>query len=587
MTSIHTNSGVMAALATSRSVSSQLVTAYHQASTGLRIDAASDNASYWSIATTMRSDARVLSTVQDALQMAAGMADVAYTALDQTAEVLSEIRAKLVLASNEGVDPAKVQLEIDALIEQTVNIANSASYGGTSWVKTSVEHIFETSLDLRQETIPASFVRSANGHVRLEMLGVDLLTTSLYNERGGGILDRDPRHPGTIGGIRYTYAVPDDPEIQYSDSRGRSGIDPWREFDFVGPMTLSPSDFVSFDVVIDKDNPDHGLPGPLHAGISATVVIDRQTVADATGRNDGVIVDYIAARSVLSQALSDAGIRTETSIGFINEEIDDQLVRVPNVLFIGTSGLSGLDGSYFSLQPSGGTVSFGTLGAMELAGNRGATLNLNFQPFKIYRDVEVNFGFTTNSDASINLTIDRTFVDDVLGKDSGQVDTADEMATLMQALLVDRPDLSIDNVGGVVTITTTPDNDRLAGAKSRMSFSGINVNIEPVPQLGLKDVDIATNPEMIGTYLQVVEGMLQRTIDGAADVGAVRMRIDIQSTFLERLTDSLERGIGTLVDADMSEVSARLQALEVQRQLTFNAISITSARPQALIQLFN
>ncbi len=49
-------------------------------STGFRVSEASDNAAYWSIATTMRSDNKALSTVQDALGLGASKLDTAYTA---------------------------------------------------------------------------------------------------------------------------------------------------------------------------------------------------------------------------------------------------------------------------------------------------------------------------------------------------------------------------------------------------------------------------------------------------------------------------------------------------------------------------
>ncbi|OBZ96511.1 flagellin, partial [Pararhizobium polonicum] len=67
MTSILTNSAAMAALSTLRSIGSGMETTQGRVSSGLRVETAADNAAYWSIATTMRSDNKALSTVQDAL----------------------------------------------------------------------------------------------------------------------------------------------------------------------------------------------------------------------------------------------------------------------------------------------------------------------------------------------------------------------------------------------------------------------------------------------------------------------------------------------------------------------------------------
>ncbi|MGO7428822.1 flagellin, partial [Rhizobium ruizarguesonis] len=67
MTSINTNSSAMAALQTLRSVNQNLNNTQNHVSSGYRVEKASDNAAYWSIATTMRSDNKALSAVSDAL----------------------------------------------------------------------------------------------------------------------------------------------------------------------------------------------------------------------------------------------------------------------------------------------------------------------------------------------------------------------------------------------------------------------------------------------------------------------------------------------------------------------------------------
>ncbi|QLQ20264.1 MAG: flagellin [Exiguobacterium profundum] len=83
-----------------------------------------------------------------------------------------------------------------------------------------------------------------------------------------------------------------------------------------------------------------------------------------------------------------------------------------------------------------------------------------------------------------------------------------------------------------------------------------------------------------------IESMLQTAISAAADFGSTQGRIDIQGDFVSKLTDSLKAGIGTLVDADMEEASARLQALQVQQQPPTQALSIANQQPQSLLSLF-
>jgi flagellin len=101
----------------------------------------------------------------------------------------------------------------------------------------------------------------------------------------------------------------------------------------------------------------------------------------------------------------------------------------------------------------------------------------------------------------------------------------------------------------------------------------------------LSSIDVSTSSNA-KTALGSIESMLQISIDAAAEFGSAQTRIDIQSNFVSELSDALKAGIGTLVDADMEEASARLQALQVQQQLGIQALSIANQQPQNLLSLF-
>lgn len=83
-----------------------------------------------------------------------------------------------------------------------------------------------------------------------------------------------------------------------------------------------------------------------------------------------------------------------------------------------------------------------------------------------------------------------------------------------------------------------------------------------------------------------VETMMQSAIDSASAFGSAQKRLGIQKDFMTQLGDALKSGIGTLVDADMTSESARLQALQVQQQLGTQALSIANQAPQNLLSLF-
>ena len=71
-----------------------------------------------------------------------------------------------------------------------------------------------------------------------------------------------------------------------------------------------------------------------------------------------------------------------------------------------------------------------------------------------------------------------------------------------------------------------------------------------------------------------------------AELGAQSKQIERHTTYVGKLSDALEAGIGNLVDADLAKESARLQALQVQQQLGVQALSIANQAPQIILSLF-
>lgn len=167
MTSILTNTAAMSALQTLRAISGQLEDTQSRVSSGLRVKTASDNAAYWSIATTMRSDNMALSAVQDALGLGAAKVDVAYSAMESTVEVVKEIKSKIVAATEEGVDKTKIQEEIDQLKKQLESIAQGASFSGENWL-----------LGTGAKTVVSGFVRDGSGTVSVTKTDYTLVDTT-------------------------------------------------------------------------------------------------------------------------------------------------------------------------------------------------------------------------------------------------------------------------------------------------------------------------------------------------------------------------------------------------------------------------
>lgn len=86
--------------------------------------------------------------------------------------------------------------------------------------------------------------------------------------------------------------------------------------------------------------------------------------------------------------------------------------------------------------------------------------------------------------------------------------------------------------------------------------------------------------------LATIEAAIGSSVDAASAFGSANKRIEIQSTFISKLSDSMTSAVGALVDADMEEASARLQALQTQQQLGIQSLSIANQAPKSLLSLF-
>ncbi|WP_295197761.1 flagellin [uncultured Brevundimonas sp.] len=88
------------------------------------------------------------------------------------------------------------------------------------------------------------------------------------------------------------------------------------------------------------------------------------------------------------------------------------------------------------------------------------------------------------------------------------------------------------------------------------------------------------------TALAAVNAAITTSSARLAELGAQSKQIERHTTYVGKLSDALEAGIGNLVDADLAKESARLQALQVQQQLGVQALSIANQAPQVILSLF-
>ena len=410
-----TNSSAMTALQTLRTVNANLATTQNRISTGYRVSTASDNAAYWSIATTMRSDVQALGAVQDALGLGAATIDTMYTGLTGTVDVVSSIKSKLVAARTPGVDRGKIQSEITELQKQLKNTADSAVFNGENWISGD-----STSASYNAtKSVVSSFSR-AGGTIKIDTLSVDLGGIKLYDAN-----------------LDTAYAA----------------------------QTFPTATTAAYDAATD------------------------------VGGNITVTVGTAAAINI--------AIAAETSLSDIATSINK----------LGIEGLS------VGVAADGTTLSF-----------------------KSRNDADVVI------DASV--------------------------AGLGAAVTLTALAAPVDTKKGVL--------DGTYDAYNGTSWETFSVSAIDISELTDNAADLAK----LETYIAGVEDAFAKITDSATNLGAIKNRIGLQQNFVKTLTDSLDRGIGQLVDADMNAESTRLQALQVQQQLGIQALSIANSGSQSILSLF-
>ncbi|NSX56562.1 flagellin [Parasulfitobacter algicola] len=182
---------------------------------------------------------------------------------------------------------------------------------------------------------------------------------------------------------------------------------------------------------------------------------------------------------------------------------------------------------------------------------------------------------------------------DTLGERSFEyVANADDSAASVAAELTNQI-ANFFSVTGESNYSVTRDGDEITLTNNGAGTVSLNAESATGGTAGvsagglgdLNDIDVTTD-EGAAAALASLESMIDRSIDAAASFGSVQSRIETQASFVSTLTDSLKSGIGSLVDADMEEASARLQALQVQQQLGVQSLSIANQAPQSILSLF-
>src|SRR6185295_2243210 len=138
--SVLTNSGAMIALQSLNKTNKMLDVTQQRVTTGLRVNGPKDDASSYTIAQRMRGTVAGNESVKIALANGESVVNTAVEAGKSVADLLTEMKAKVVQANQAGLDSSSrsaLQQDFDGLRSQIATIVTSASFNSTNLIDSS------------------------------------------------------------------------------------------------------------------------------------------------------------------------------------------------------------------------------------------------------------------------------------------------------------------------------------------------------------------------------------------------------------------------------------------------------------------
>jgi flagellin len=154
----------------------------------------------------------------------------------------------------------------------------------------------------------------------------------------------------------------------------------------------------------------------------------------------------------------------------------------------------------------------------------------------------------------------------------------DQISTIVKNAVFNNFNLVDGSTAKVQALASADGSRRITTMAQNMSLSGSIVTLASTASVSTQ-AKASALISTIQTSLTNVNAALAKLSAGAA-------KFSIQSTFTQKLADTLTSGLGNLVDANMADESASLQSLQVKQQLGVQALSIANQAPQTILSLF-
>jgi flagellin len=154
----------------------------------------------------------------------------------------------------------------------------------------------------------------------------------------------------------------------------------------------------------------------------------------------------------------------------------------------------------------------------------------------------------------------------------------DQITTIVTNATFNGFNLVNGSTNQITALASADGTRRITTAAQNLKLSGSITTVKSTSTISTQ-AKASTLVATIQTSLTNVNAALAKLSAGAA-------KFSIQATFAQNLSNTLTQGIGNLVDANMAQESASLQALQVRQQLGIQALSIANQSPQSILSLF-
>ena len=154
----------------------------------------------------------------------------------------------------------------------------------------------------------------------------------------------------------------------------------------------------------------------------------------------------------------------------------------------------------------------------------------------------------------------------------------DQITTIVSNAEFNGTNLINNSVASISALANADGSNSITVLDENLSLGGGVVTVAATASFGTAAA-ASTQATAIATSLDNLSASLAR-------LGTGSKSLEIHKTFVGKLSDALERGIGNLVDADLAKESARLQSLQVKQQLGIQALSIANSAPSAILGYF-